>query len=72
VENKLHKKYDPDGFQIQTKEGKIYRVDELSREDLIQVACDGIEALEQLESVKDLMAGTLDSWKNDKLEPRSE
>lgn len=43
--------------------GKIYRLEDLSREDLLQVACNCIEALEQADDLRLQMGRLMSDWR---------
>jgi len=67
MDNQLPKKYDPSEWQYQDAQGKIYKISDLSREDLMQVACDGMDALEQIDSKTRDLAQTVEDWRSGNL-----
>lgn len=61
-ENFLEKRFDPDRFQTDIK-GKIIRLSDLSHEDLLQVACEGMQAMEYINNLQRDMSGVIKAWR---------
>lgn len=61
--NLLEKLYDPEQFQTQIK-GRGIPLTELSHDDLLQVACEGMQALERIEGLQRDIAGAVEQWRN--------
>ena len=59
------KRYDPAEFQHQDKAGNIFKLTELSREDLLHLACYGMEAMEQMDILIDKQRHLSDRWRRD-------
>ena len=62
--NKLAKDFDTSGWQWQAKSGDVYQLDELTRADLMQVACACMAALEAAESASMMQQEIFDAWRN--------
>ena len=61
--NKLKSKYDPSIYQYQDKYGKVFEINELSRDDLMQVVCECMEAIEKAEKICLKQLDVFDSWR---------
>lgn len=59
------KRYDPTEFQYQDKANNVFQLSELSREDLLQVACYGMAAMEQMDILIDKQRHLSDCWRRD-------
>lgn len=70
MENMLAKKYNPEDWQWEDGNERVYAISELSREDLMQVACECMEALQQIEDLHVKTGDVLDSWQRGTLVPK--
>lgn len=61
IPNLIENKIDPTGFQTMIN-GRPVRITDLSRDDLIQVVCESMNALQTIETLQKALAGTLDNW----------
>ncbi len=66
--SQLPKKFDPSTFQWSLG-GKVFPLETLSREDLLQVACEGMCALERLENLQLDMAQVMSDWRDGRITP---
>ena len=70
--NKLAKEFDTSGWQWQDKSGHVYQLEDLTRADLIQVACACMTALEAAESASMMQQEIFEAWRNGgKIIPRT-
>lgn len=67
MENKLKKKFDPSGFQTAIG-GKVFRIVELSRDDLLQIACEGMMAMERVDEINRKLASLVETYREGKIE----
>lgn len=58
----LATKFDPKGWQWE-EAGKVYQLEDLSRADLLQVACSCIEMLEQVDGVNATLTQMMRDWR---------
>jgi hypothetical protein len=61
IQNRIEKKFDSTGYKTMIN-GETVDINELSRDDLIQVVCDGMNALSTLESLQIAAAGVMERW----------
>lgn len=61
--NVLKAKFDPSGWQWE-EEGKVHQLEDLSRDDLLQVACSCLEALEQVDAKQAELAQLMRDWRS--------
>jgi hypothetical protein len=71
MENLLEKRFDPTKYQTEVK-GKRILLSELSRDDILQVACESMEALERLDEAVGAQAAILDNWRRGHILPEPE
>lgn len=64
----LEKKFDPTGYQWM-QNGKVVKIDQLGREDLLQIACECMTALERMESLHLEMAQLSEQWRRSEIKP---
>lgn len=64
IENKLERKFDPAGWQWLDKHGQVFQIEDLTRDDLLQVVCDCMTALEEAEEACATLQEVFDSWAN--------
>ena len=62
AENQLPRKFDPENFQWMHA-GKVMPLASMSREDLLQVACECMVVLERMESLQEDMARLSATWR---------
>lgn len=67
----LEKKFDPKGWQTCQK-GKVFKIEDLSRNDLLQLVCEGMQAVAMLESFVNKASDVVDDWHNGKIGPDPE
>jgi hypothetical protein len=63
-------RFDPANYQYEDKFGHAYKLHELSREDLMQIACYGMEAMEQMDILIDKQNFLMNSWRKDNELPK--
>lgn len=68
MSNKLKPKFNPAGWQWE-QDGVVYPLEDLSREDLLQVACECIQALEHIEDLQGQLGQMMASWRQGKVVP---
>lgn len=68
VKSVLEKKFDPSGYQWM-QYGKVLKIDTLSREDLLQIACECMTVLERMESLHMDMAELSNKWHKGEIQP---
>lgn len=59
--NLIEKTINPTGYQTMIN-GRPVRITELSRDDLIQIVCESMNALQTIDTLQKAVAGTLDNW----------
>jgi len=59
----LPKSIEPGGYQYQDKIGRIHQLEDLSRQDLLQVACELVDLIETLDSDATRMAQRIEAWR---------
>ncbi|MEG1347753.1 MAG: hypothetical protein RSD49_06825 [Hafnia sp.] len=64
-------RYNPTEYQYQDKFGHVYTLDTLSREDLLQIACGGMEAIERIDVLIDQQTHLINLWRKDDELPES-
>ena len=64
TKNKLPKDYDPSGWQWQDRHGQILQIEDLTRDDLLQVACACMDALENAEAACLEQQAIFSAWRN--------
>jgi hypothetical protein len=66
-------RYDASKYSQKDSYGQSHSLDTLSREDLLQIACHGIEAMEKMDILMDQMMDKqqtlIDFWRKDKALP---
>ena len=68
AETQLPHKFDPTNFQWMHA-GKVMPLASMSREDLLQVACECMAVLERMESLQEEMAGLSAAWRAGEVVP---
>ena len=61
--NKLARDFDPAGWQWQDKHGKVFQIEELTLDDLLQVACNCMQALEEAEEACAAQQEIFTAWR---------
>lgn len=61
IPNRIEKKIDSTGYQTWIN-GQAVQVEDLSRDDLIQVVCESMNVLSTLESLQISAAGVMERW----------
>jgi hypothetical protein len=61
----VESRYDPKEYNQVDQFGQLYSLDQLSREDLMQLACYGIDAMERMDVLIDKQLQLADSWRKD-------
>jgi len=64
TQNLLPKQFVSAQYQYADKNGKTYKIHELSHEDLVQVACELIEVIEDLDTQANAMTQMISRWRN--------
>lgn len=64
----LEKKFDTAGWQTYHN-GRAYKIDDLSRNDLLQLVCEGMQAVDMLERFLNKASDVLEDWHNGKIKP---
>jgi hypothetical protein len=64
----LKKKFDTKGFQWM-QDGKVMKIETLCREDLMQIACECMTALDRMEEHQLNMAELTRQWQRGEIEP---
>lgn len=64
TQNHLPQQFDATQYQYADKSGKTYEIHELSREDLIQVACELFEVIEALDTQAHAMTQMISRWRD--------
>lgn len=67
MENKLKQKFDPSRFQTEA-DGKVFRLTELSRDDLLQVVCQGMMAMERVDEISRKLGHLVATYRDGKIE----
>lgn len=70
--DRLTKHFDPAGWQWQDEHGQVFQLEDLSRADLLQVACACMEALEQAETNSAAQAELFKRWRVGGMRPAEE
>lgn len=65
VEDKLFKKFNPSGFQWQDENGKVFKIEDLSRNDLLQIACSCMHTIEKAEELCLQQKTVFSAWHQD-------
>jgi hypothetical protein len=68
--DKLTKHFDPAEWQWQDENGKVFRLDELSHNDLLQVACNCMDTIERAEGLAAKQQAVFVAWAEGKLPRR--
>lgn len=63
IPNRIEMKFDSTGFKTMI-DGQPVDINELSRDDLIQLVCDGMTALDTLHSLQIAAAGVMERWRD--------
>lgn len=71
IPNVLEQRFNPSGWQWEEK-GKPSQLEDLSRDDLIQVACSEMEVLERMDSMIGDMKNLMSQWRNGEVEPEND
>ena len=61
--NKLVPRYDASTYQYQDRAGLVFKLEELSKEDLMQVVCECIEAFDKAEDLCLKQLKVFDEWR---------
>ena len=61
--NTLKKDFDPAGWQWQDKHGRVFQIEDLTRADLLQVACACMDAIEEAEAACMAQQAIFSSWR---------
>lgn len=69
ITNKLAKEFDSAGWQWQDKAGQVFKLEDLSRDDLLQVACNCMQALEDAESACVAQQAIFSAWRTGRKVP---
>jgi hypothetical protein len=62
--NKLVSRYDASQYQWQDKPGRIFKLEELTKEDLMQAVCECIETIDKAENICLDQLRVFDEWRN--------
>lgn len=60
--DQLPRTFDPQGWQWE-HQNRVYQLEDLSRNDLLQVACACMQALENADALSQQLAGVIQSWR---------
>lgn len=63
IPNKLEQTINPAGYQYQDRGGYIHQLEDLSRDDLLQIACGCINVIEALEEAADRQKTIIENWR---------
>jgi hypothetical protein len=63
IESKLEHTIDPSTYQYSVKR-KIFKLTDLSREDLLQVVCEHMDLMEELDSVSQALSHKIAVWRD--------
>lgn len=64
----LEKRFDPTGWQTE-QFGKVYQIENLSRNDLIQLVCEGMQAVEMLDRILGKANDVMEDWRVGRIQP---
>jgi len=64
IVNKLVSRYDASQYQWQDKPGRIFKLEELTKEDLMQAVCECIETIDKAENICLDQLRVFDEWRN--------
>lgn len=70
TENKLEKRFDPTDYQWEER-GKVHMLADLSREDLIQVACAQMDILEEVDLQAADLTSIMEKWRKKEIFPKT-
>ena len=62
-DNKLPVEYDPAEWQWQDRQGQVFRLSELTRDDLLQVVCTCMDVIAQAEEAAAVQINIFDAWR---------
>lgn len=71
MENVIEKRFDPTEYQTYHK-GEIYKIVDLSRDDLLQLVCEGMQAVAMLERIIGNASQVVEDWNDGKIMPDPE
>lgn len=64
TDNRLPTLFDPASYQYQDQKGNTYDLSELSRDDLLQVACEAIAMIEEMDAHASKITDMVEKWRS--------